>query len=85
MICYFEWCAIKVYKMCNSIGTFQQLIPQTTKPILSVTGAPLPLSLSLSLSNPSNVFAQQNIGSKEVKKELKVFAYENLSNSFLVS
>jgi len=78
---------IKVYKMCNSIGTFQQLIPQTTKPILSVTGAPLPLSLSLSLSlsNPSNVFAQQNIGSKEVKKELKVFAYENLSNSFLVS
>ena len=73
--------------MYNSIGTFQQLIPQTTKPILSVTGAPLPLSLflPLSLSNPSNVFAQQNIGSKEVKKELKVFAYENLSNSFLVS
>ena len=52
MICYFLWCTIKVYKMCNSIGTFQQLIPQTTKPILSVTGAPLPLSLSLSLTLP---------------------------------
>ena len=69
--------------MYNSIGTFQQLIPHTTEPILSVTGAPLTLSPSLSLSYPSNISAQQNIGSKEVKKELKVFAHKNLSNPFL--